>query len=789
MTIRFLCSAALAATCLAAAADAPAVQTTPDTDTESHTFTTGNRCFLLDGKPFVIKAAELHYPRIPRPYWDHRIKMCKALGMNTICLYVFWNVHEQTPGNFDFTGQNDIREFIELCRQNDMKVILRPGPYVCAEWEMGGLPWWLLRDKDISLRTQDPRFMRRVELFQKAVAQQTRDLTVANGGPIIMIQVENEYGSYGKDKPYIAAIRDILRDNYGDDITLFQCDWSSNFLDNGLDDLVWTMNFGTGADIDAQFAELRRVRPDAPLMCSEFWSGWFDKWGARHETRSATDMIAGIEEMLSKEISFSLYMTHGGTNWSHWAGANSPGYAPDVTSYDYDAPINESGQPTSKYWLLRDVLQRYNGGIPLPDVPQSPVASAVDEFVFDSVAPLWSNCGNPVESYEIRSMEELGQGFGSIIYSTTLPCLDTPARLTVSEPHDYAQIFIDGTKAGTIDRRLAETELTLPPCREGARLDILVEATGRINFGRAIKDFKGITDSVTLTKSDSSINLKDWRIYSVPDDYKYYKAMSNVMSLDTISANEKSRRLPAGVYTATFRVDSVADTFLDMSSWGKGLAYVNGHGIGRFWETGPQQTLYMPGCWLRQGENEMLVFDILGPRRAAVRGLVTPVLDMIQDFDGGGHRPVPDTPAGNPALEAILTHDSGRKYIRFEKPYAGRYLYIEVSGAIDDDIAIAELYLTGIDGESLTAERWRVAAISSEDTAGGNHTGDKAFDRQESTFWRNAPGSRPSHAIVIDLGSEQTIAGIGVLPRMEPGAPQSPGKIRIYISNTSFNVK
>ena len=353
-----------------------------------NTFEAGDGSFLLNGKPFVVKAAEVHYPRIPRPYWEHRIQMCRALGMNTICIYIFWNIHEQKEGVFDFTGNNDVADFCRLAHKNGMYVIVRPGPYVCAEWEMGGLPWWLLKKKDIRLREEDPYFMERVKIFEEKVGEQLSSLTIQNGGPIIMVQVENEYGSYGENKPYVSKIRDIVRSSGFDKVSLFQCDWSSNFEKNGLDDLIWTMNFGTGANIDDQFKRLKQLRPNTPLMCSEFWSGWFDKWGGKHETRSAKDMVEGIRQMLDRNISFSLYMTHGGTSFGHWAGANSPGFSPDVTSYDYDAPINEYGQTTPKYFELQSLLAKYSKK-KLPKVPKSIPTISIPEFSFSEYAPLF----------------------------------------------------------------------------------------------------------------------------------------------------------------------------------------------------------------------------------------------------------------------------------------------------------------------------------------------------------------------------------------------------------------
>lgn len=754
-------------------------------------FKAGKGTFLLNGEPFVVKAAELHYPRIPKEYWEQRIQLCKALGMNTICLYTFWNAHEPRQDQFDFTGQNDIRAFIKLCEKNGMKVILRPGPYVCAEWEMGGLPWWLLKKKDIRLREQDSSFMERVDKFQKAVAEQVADLTIADNGPIIMVQVENEYGSYGTDKPYVAAIRDMLRQNFGKDVTLFQCDWSSNYLNNGLDDLIWTMNFGTGANIDQQFASLQERRPDSPLMCSEFWSGWFDKWGAAHETRPANEMIAGIDEMLSKGISFSLYMTHGGTNWGHWAGANSPGFAPDVTSYDYDAPISESGQPTPKYWDLRKTLAKYMDGERQSPLPPLIKPMAVKEFELDEVAPLFSNLPVPKTDTDIRTMEEYDQGFGSILYRTTLPELTSQALLTVSDAHDFAQVFIDEKYIGKLDRRDGEKELVIPPCRRGAQLDILVEAMGRINFGRAIKDFKGITDKVTVTVEKDGHkwvdDLKNWQVFNLEDSYDFYTGIGEFLPLGAFTPGANGR-LPRGVYRGTFNIKGKpSDTFLNFETWGKGLVYVNGHPLGRIWEIGPQQTLYMPGCWLKTGENEILVFDILGPREARSEGLKEPKLDQLLVKNRQAHRKEGDNldlTADKPVAAGAFKPGNGWQEVKFDQPASGRYVIVEALDAHDGKelAAIAEMYILDDKGDRLSREPWKVTYADSEDVD-ANRTADKTFDLQESTYWQTAAGVPFPHAMVIDLGATHHISGLQYLPRMEADVPGAINNFRIYVRN------
>lgn len=598
-----------------------------------HTFTQGDGTFLLDGKPFIVKAAELHYARIPREYWEHRIKMCKALGMNAICAYVFWNYHEPQQGVWDFSGNHDLAAFMELCKKNGMWVIVRPGPYVCAEWEMGGLPWWLLKDRSIKLRTLDEKFMKPAIAFENKVAEVLAPYRLENGGNIIMVQVENEYGSYAKDKPYVSAMRDALRAAGWDKTTLFQCDWSSNFTDNALDDLVWTMNFGTGANVLDQFKKLGELRPNAPRMCSEYWSGWFDGWGRAHETRPATDMVNGISTMLDNGISFSLYMTHGGTSFGWWAGANNTGFAPDCTSYDYDAPIDEQGAATEKYYQLRELLQKHSD-VKLPAVPKPLPIISIPEIKFEEMAPLFraGNTPKAIESHDALPVEQYNQGYGNILYTTTLPDLKAGAYLRISDMCDYAIVTIDGNPVGQLYRGNGyETTLQIKnEVKAGAQLEIFIEVMGRINYSKLIHDPKGITDKVevftTDGKNDLTYNLKDWKVYLYPYDLDY----NDLSYIPITNTQHPSPNTQPAYYKAEFSLTKTGDTYLDMRTWGKGLVWVNGHCIGRFWEVGPQQTLYIPGCWLKKGKNEIVVLDITGPTQARVEGLTKPIIDQLQ---------------------------------------------------------------------------------------------------------------------------------------------------------------
>ena len=747
-------------------------------------FTVGNKAFLLNGEPFIVKAAEVHYPRMPRPYWDHRIKMCKSLGMNTLCIYVFWNIHEQREGEFDFSGNNDVAEFCRLAQKNGMYVIVRPGPYVCAEWEMGGLPWWLLKKKDIRLREQDPYFMERVRIFEKKVGEQLAPLTIQNGGPIIMIQVENEYGSYGEDKPYISAIRDCLRGIYGDKIALFQCDWASNFEKNGLDDLVWTMNFGTGANIDQQFKRLGELRPDAPKMCSEFWSGWFDKWGANHETRPAEEMVDGMDEMLSKGISFSLYMTHGGTSFGHWAGANSPGFAPDVTSYDYDAPINEYGQPTEKFFKLREMMQKFSAQ-KLPSVPRAPMPIiSIPKFELKEFIPL-PLAIKKTEKGALKTFEEMDMGWGTMVYSTTMPEIPVKSVLT-GDFHDYAQVFINDKYIGKIDRVRNERSLAIPPVKKGDVLTILVEGMGRINFGRAIKDFKGIVGDVVFAAEVDGTEItwkpQVWQNAIIPDDYEIAKEV-----FDKGLVNENQLMGKIGYYRGSFNLKKVGDTFLNMEQFGKGQVYVNGYAVGRFWNIGPQQTLYIPGCWLKKGQNEVIVLDVVGPSGApCLFAQDHPELDKLNVEKSQTHNNPGDKPDLNsvaPVAKGAFAAGNGWQMVTFDAPQKGRYVAIEALSTQkgNDDVAIAEIYLRDAEGHRLSREPWTIKYADSEEIRRGNNTADKTYDLQESTYWRTGKGAKLPHLMVIDLGSEQTVSGLDYLPRAEEGAPGSIKDYRIFV--------
>ena len=352
-------------------------------------FKIGENDFLLNGKPYVIRCGEMHFARIPKEYWVHRLKMAKAMGLNTVCAYLFWNMHEPQPGQFNWSGMADAAEFCKLAQKEGLYVILRPGPYACAEWEFGGFPWWLLKKKDIKLRTQDSYYLERCRIYLNQVGKILAPLQVTNGGPIIMTQVENEYGSYGNDKEYIGKIRDYLVEA-GFKVPLFTCDGPSQLKNDVRDDIFSVVNFG--GNPESGFKALRDIRPKGPLMCGEYYPGWFDSWGTKHHTGSTANVVKEIGYMLDHKASFSIYMAHGGTTFGQWTGANSPPYLPQTSSYDYDAPISEAGWDTEKFYALRKLIFRIFTGR-RNDTSSTGKKSVIQIPAFSTteIAPLFSN--------------------------------------------------------------------------------------------------------------------------------------------------------------------------------------------------------------------------------------------------------------------------------------------------------------------------------------------------------------------------------------------------------------
>jgi beta-galactosidase len=569
-----------------------------------HTFKLGTDDFILDGKPIQIISGELHPARIPAEYWQHRIRMVKAMGCNTIACYVFWNYHEPVEGRFDFTsGGRDIARFIRLAQEEGMWVLLRPGPYVCAEWEFGGLPPYLLRTPDLKVRCLNPRYMGAAERYIRALAQVVKPLQVSEGGPIVMLQIENEYGSFGNDRAYLERLRQVWKDA-GISVPFYTSDGATPaMLEAGsLPGAAVGLDPGTTAE---HFDLARRMNPGVPVFGSEIYPGWLTHWGESWARPDIKAFLKEVEWLLENRKSLNFYVAHGGTNFGFTAGANSggKGYEPDITSYDYDAPINEQGRPTPKFEALRALTGKYRD---VPPVPAPIAAGAVAPITLAPFASLWRNLPSPIASVQPGPMESFGQDYGLIVYETTLVGHKS-GKLSLTEMHDYATVFVDGKYVGKLDRRLGENTIELPKT-EAARpvLTILVEAMGRINFAQAMIDRKGITDRVTL----NGMTLMNWRVYPVPLDDAY---------LGRLAPGGATER-PGVFFRGGFTLEQPADTFLDLSGYRKGLVWVNGHNLGRYWDIGPQKRLYCPGVWLRKGRNEILVFDLHATKASAVAG-------------------------------------------------------------------------------------------------------------------------------------------------------------------------
>ena len=600
--------------------------------------------FLLRGKPFQILSGEIEYARIPRADWRDRLRKIRAMGLNTITVYVFWNLHETRPGVFDFSGRKDVAEFLREAQQQGLYVVLRPGPYVCAEWDLGGYPAWLLKPSEmpgaeepaILLRSSQPAYLAAVRRWMNRLGQELAPLQASRGGPILAVQVENEYGSFDVQQngpAYLDQMLKIIRDAGFGQSLLYTADGGEELAGGSIPGLLAGIDFGTGQE-QHQIPLLQSFQPDAPVYIAEYWDGWFDHWGEKHHTASAAVEVREVRAAIEKGYSISLYMVDGGTSFGWMNGANwgKGGYEPDVSSYDYDAPIDEAGRPRAKYFALRSMIAASTHR-KLPPIPSSAPMLKGIHLTLTRSQSLWDVLPRAVSKDEPQSMEELGQSYGDILYSTTIgpgtPATDggkgTPpgSVLQLDRLHSYARVYLDGNLQGVIDRRLGQKELRLS-AHAGQRLDLLVENSGRINFTARIRGERaGVLGEVRLNGRP----LREWKMVPLP--------------LDEPPASgylERGCKRGPCLYQGTLRLRAVGDSFLTTGSLGKGVVWVNGHLLGRFWNIGPMGSLYLPGAWLHPGANTVVVMDWDGEAEAVL---------------GLDDHPVYRTPAGSPLSPAL----------------------------------------------------------------------------------------------------------------------------------------
>lgn len=605
---------------------------------QKNTFEIKDGHFYRNGEITPVLSGEMHYSRIPHEYWRHRLQMMKGMGLNTVATYVFWNLHETEPGKWDFTGDKNLAEYIRTAGEEGMMVILRPGPYVCAEWEFGGYPWWLQNVPGMEVRRDNEAFLKHTEAYIKRLYEEVGDLQCTKGGPIIMVQCENEFGSYvaqRKDIPleehrrYNAKIKRQLADA-GFDVPLFTSDGSWLFEGGSTEGALPTANG------ESDIENLKKVVNQyhggkGPYMVAEFYPGWLSHWAEPFPQVSASDIARQTEAYLKNDVSFNFYMVHGGTNFGFTSGANydkKRDIQPDLTSYDYDAPISEAGWVTPKYDSIRTVIKKYVKH----EVPNPPARIPVIEIPsikLDKVADLlaYAERMDPVTDVRPLSFEQLNQGYGYVLYTRRF---NQPISGTLEIPglRDYAVVYVDGEKAGVLNRNTQtySMEIDVP---FNATLQILVENMGRINYGSLItENNKGIISPVTI--AGKSIT-GGWHMYKLPmDQMPDCTKMGSCAYTNDTAHGARLKDCPV-VYEGTFTLNETGDTFIDMEEWGKGIIFINGRNIGRYWQVGPQQTLYIPGVWLKKGENKIVIFEQLNEiPKTEVKTVRTPILTKLK---------------------------------------------------------------------------------------------------------------------------------------------------------------
>lgn len=579
-----------------------------------------NDCFRKDGEKFRYISGSIHYNRIPRVYWKDRLMKMYLAGLNAIQLYVPWNYHEESPGLYNFSGDRDIKYFLQLINDIGLLAILRPGPYICAEWDMGGLPAWLLQKKDIVLRSSDPDYISAVDKWMGKILPMIEPYLYQNGGPIITVQVENEYGSYfACDYNYLRHLTKLFRSHLGDKVVLFTTDGArTNFLKCGaIQGLYATVDFGPRSNVTAAFEAQRHAEPRGPLVNSEFYTGWLDHWGSPHSVVPFAAVAKSLNEILAVGANVNLYMFIGGTNFGYWNGANAP-YNPQPTSYDYDAPLTEAGDLTEKYFAIRDVIRMYRK-IPEGPIPPTTPKYAYGPVVMKKLQTIYEALENlafsgAVKSTYPKTFVELNQVFGYVLYRTSLPVdCDTPTPLSspLNGVHDRAYVSVDGVPVGVLERNHGITINVTG--NVGSQLDILVENMGRINYGNNINDFKGLVTNLTL----GSDTLSGWTMFSLNVD----EAVSQGLLVETkvTEAPQPTAFSLPTFYQGSFVIpdgipDLPQDTYIKLSKWRKGQIWINGFNMGRYWPArGPQVTLFVPANILSTAvPNNVTVLELEG---------------------------------------------------------------------------------------------------------------------------------------------------------------------------------
>lgn len=728
--------------------------------------------FMLDGKSVQLICGEMHYPRIPKEYWRDRLKRAKAMGLNTISAYVFWNFHERQPGEFDFEGQADIAEFVRTAQEEGLWVLLRPGPYVCAEWDFGGYPYWLQNDTSMVWRSNNPAFLTACERYIRQLGKELAPLTVTNGGNILLVQVENEYGSYAADKVYLGKLRDMLREA-GFNVPLITCDGAGQMPAGQVEGTLPTVNGAVGDDI---FKTVDQFQPGGPYFVAEFYPAWFDVWGTRHSYRDYKRPAEQLDWMLAHQVSVSIYMFHGGTNFWYTNGANtSYGYAPQPTSYDYDAPLGEYGNITPKYKAFREVIQKYlPEGELLPDIPAENPVISFPEVQLKQSAPLASLYGERVKSLQPLTMEAMGQDFGYIHYETVIH-EPVKGNLVLQELRDYAVILLDGKQIGSLDRRHRQNKLAIDIQQVPAKLEILVENVGRVNYGGDIlNNLKGITKKVTLDGKE----LTEWTVTSLP---LYRADFSGVKWQDAAQGKQ-----PA-FYRGEVELAETGDCFLDMRGWGKGAVWVNGKSLGKYWNIGPQQTLYMPAPWLKKGKNEIIVFEMEDTGHRTVAGLNQPILDEngkdknARVREKRDYTKQPRLDQGDVIFSGKMEKKQGWQDYAFRNAVTLRHLCFESLTSYDDRFScISEIDLLDADGSPVAKDNWKVVYVNTEQEREGY--ADQMIDDDVNTYWHSQwQGEQPKHPhrVIIDLGEIRTVKGFRIRQR-NPEAAGCVKDFRLY---------